>query len=316
MSKDSFIFGINTTIAITIAIGFIGQVFSIIIFSKKTFRNNSISTYCIALSVNELFALLKFATNIGNIAFNANIIDQSDALCKLLSYIPVVYFAVQPCIMVAFSIDKLLSMKMNSIAMLKKKWFQWSVVFGLVLFNILLYLVMPILIKRRNIAAVGFICDATTIGFFSTFMIMVVLETCIIPFIIMITSSILTIRLLIKSRKSVERNGNLANQDRKSRDRKYAVSSVAFNVMFLFFKTPITIYYILLAFYYYHDVYFYNIAVLLDYLNSSSFFFIHLVTNSLFRREFLALIRLDKRNGENSSNTTKRVFALNRINPS
>ena len=313
MSTTSFTFAMNTTIAVTIAISLIGNLISIIIFSRKTFRNNSISTYCLALSIDEFFALFKFAENIGIIAFNVNLIDQSETICKVFSYIPAIYNAVQPCILVAFSVDKLLSMRISSIGIIKRKWFQWLVVAAIVMFNVLLYLELVILVKRREIVPGYIICDQTTIGFLPTLMIVIVLETCIIPFIIMIVSSILTVRLLIKSRNSVERVGNVAT-GRKSRDRKYAVSSVTFNILFLVFKTPSMIYYTLFAFYFYYDVYYLNIAIFLSYLNSALFFFIHLVTNSLFRREFLVLIGLVERNGDSSSNTNNRINALNRIN--
>ena len=314
MSSASFTFGINTAIATTIAIGLVGNITSIIIFSRKTFRNNSISTYCLALSINELLSIFRFAMSISNIAFNVILADQSDTLCKVINYIPGAYSGIQPCLLVAFSIDKLLSMRMSSNAILRKKWFQWSVVATIVLFNLLLYLEIPILIKRREVAPGRVICDQTTIGFLNVLVIVVDLETCLVPFIIMIGSSIITIRLLIKSRNSVARNGNVS-KERKSRDQKYAVSSVAFNIMFLVFKSPYMIYYTLLAFYSYYNPTFFNTTVFLIYLNSASFFFIHLVTNSLFRREFLVLIGLEKRNGEISSNTNKRSFALNRIIP-
>ena len=314
MSTASFTFGINTAQAITLAIGLIGNIISIIIFSRKTFRNNSISTYCIALSINEFLSLFRFATSLGNIAFNVNLQDQSDILCRVYNYITTVHSSVQPLILVAFSIDKLLSMRTSSIAILKKKWFQCSVVATIVLFNILLYLPLPILIKRREVVPGRVICDLNTIGFLPTFMILVVLETCLVPFIIMIGSSIITIRLLIKSRNSVARNGNVS-KDRKSRDNKYAVSSVSFNIMFLVFRSPVMVYYTLFAFYNYYNVYFFNFSLFLMYLNSASFFFIHLVSNSLFRREFLVLIGLVKRNGEVSSNTNNRAITLNRISP-
>ena len=314
MSTASFTFGNNTAIATLIGISLIGNVISIIIYSRKTFRNNSISTYCIALSMNEFFALLRFTSNIYILAYNVNLIDQSDVLCKVYTYISTIYAAVQAWIIVAFSIDKLLNMRMNSIAIIKKKWFQLSVVAAIVLFNIFLYLELAILVKRREVAPGRFICDQTTIGFFSTLMIVIVFEQCIIPFIIMVASSVLTVRLLIKSRNSVERAGNLG-KDRKSRDTKYAVSSVTFDIMFLTFKSPAMIYYSLFAFNYYYDVYFLNISTVFTYLNSASFFFIHLVTNSLFRRELLVLIGLVKRNGEIPSNTKNRSVALNRMSP-
>lgn len=125
---------------------------------------------------------------------------------------------------------------------------------------------------------------------------------------------------LIKSSNSVAKNGN-ASKERKSRDKKYAVTSVAFNFMFLFLKTPFSIYYILYAFTNYFNVYFLNITILLTSLNSALFIFVHLLTNSLYRREFLIFFRLAKRNEEISSNTVSRntinrAIALNRINPS
>ena len=317
MSAASFSFAMNTTTAVVVAISLLGNLLSIIIFSRKTFRNNSISTYCIALSLNEFLSLFKFITNISVVAFNVAPADQSDAFCRFYYYIFLIYAAVQPGIMVAFSVDKLLSMRTSGIPLLKKKWFQWSVVAGIVLFNMLLYIVQPILIKRREIAPGRFFCDQNAIGFLPTLMIVMTLDSCIIPFILMIASSILTIRVLVKSRNSVAKNGNVS-KDRKSRDRKYAVSSVAFNIMFLVFKSPVMVYYIFFSFYNYYDVYFFNIAVFFAYLNPTAFFFIHLVTNSLFRREFLVLIGLVKRNGETSSvntNTNKLTKALNRVTP-
>jgi hypothetical protein len=313
MSTASFILGINIAQAITISIGLIGNLISIIIFSRKTFRNNSISTYCIGLSINELLYILKFVDNIGVLAFNSSPADQSDGYCKFFHYILNIRNGIQPCLLVAFSIDKLLSMRTSSIAITKKKWFQWSVVTGIFLFNILLYSQLAILVKRRELPG-RFFCDLSTLGYLPIFMIMVVVVTCLIPFMIMITSSLLTIRLLIKSRKSVARNGNVA-KDRKSRDQKYAVSSVAFNIMFLVLKTPFVIYYTWFAFFNYFDVYFFNITSFVTTLHSASFFFTHLVSNSLFRREFLVLIRLVKKNEEISSIKSSRTIALNRINP-
>ena len=303
MATTSFTFAINTTIAVTIAISLIGNLLSIVIFSKKTFRNNSITTYCIALSIDEFFSLFKFAENIGIIAFNVNLIDQSETICKVFTYIPAIYNAVQPCILVAFSVDKLLSMRMSPIGIIKKKWFQWSIVAGIVLFNIVLYVELAILVKRREVVPDNIICDQTTIGFLPSLMIVIVLETCVIPFIIMIVSSLLAIRMLIKSRNSVERGGNVA-ADRKSRDQKFAVSSVTFNILFLVFKTPTMIYYTFFAFYFYRDAYYLNIAIFFSYLNSALFFFAHLVTNSLFRREFFLLIGLVQKSGYSSSKCT------------
>ena len=302
MSSVSFTV-VTASIEMTIiAIGFIGNLLTIIIFLRKPFRNYSISTYCISLAIFESLATFQIFNDIGYLAQNVYLSDQSEVACKIIGIIGLLMSSIPAYIMIAFSVDKLLGMRIKLIPILKKKWFQWSIVTSIVIFNISLYICYPILIRRSEVFPGYFICDATTIGFFQIFMIMATFETSVVPFLILTITSILTIRLLFKSRNSVQRMGNLTT-DRKSRDRKFAISSVTFNTLFIVLKIPSAIFYFLVAFYSYYDVYFNAIAALLLCLNCSLGFFIHISTNSLFRREFLILFRLDKRNGMMTSNT-------------
>lgn len=288
---------------ITIGIGIIGNIITTIIFLRKTFRNNSISTYCISLSIIECLTLAKFVLNIYILAYNRNLPDESDSLCKLFYSVPTLLGAIQPWITVSFSIDKLLSMRTRAIPILKKKGFQWSLIAGIILFNTALFIDIPIFLKRREVSPSYFMCDLTTISFYDIAAIINFLDSCLIPFIIMIITSILTTRLLIKSRNAVMRIGQLT-KERKSRDTKYAVSSVTLNVMFIILKLPITIFVILQSFYSYYDIYFFRIALLTLNLNSSVSFFVHFATNSLFRRELLSFFGMSKdNNGTTRSNT-------------
>ena len=199
--------------------------------------------------------------------------------------------ASQSWILVAFGADKLLNMRTSSTPILKKKWFQWSLVVGIFLFNILLYIYIPILLKRAEVSPDFYLCDFGTMMVFSKiFLIVFLLQSCLIPFIVMLIISLLTIRLLYKSRKSIERVGNVASE-RKTRDKKYAISSVTLNILFIVLKLPMMMFYMLFYFANYFDIYYYRIAVFLFFLNSSLSIFVHLVTNSLFRREFLVFFR-------------------------
>ena len=56
-----------------------------------------------------------------------------------------------------------------------------------------------------------------------------------------IVSSFYTIKMLAKSRRHVEAIGSV-NDRRKNRDRKFAVTSITFNVLFIFLKMPMTIF--------------------------------------------------------------------------
>jgi hypothetical protein len=286
MSTATFTYTLNTISAITIGIGFIGHIVSIIVFLRKPFRKNSISTYCIALAIVECLALLRFAQNIALIAFNINSLsDLSDELCKLFPYFITLLSSIQPFIMVVFSIDKLLSMRTRSFPILKKKWFQWSLVAASVIFNAAIYIYFPILLKRREIAPGRYLCDVSAMSVFTIFMTEVLLETFILPFMILIITSVLTTRQLYKSRHLIERVGNVS-KDRKSRDAKYAITSVTLNIMFIVLKLPFLFFYFLNAYFLYYSVYFLTIAAYLFYLYASLGFFVHLATNTIFRQSF------------------------------
>lgn len=316
MSTVTFTNAMNITTAAIVAVGCIGHVISIMVFARKTFRNNSISTYCISLAIVECLSLVRLAANVSLLAYNVNITDINDLICKWLNFLVILLYSIQPWIMVAFAIDKLLSMRTKSIAILKKKWFQLALVAAIVLVNASMYIYHPILIRRREVAPGRFVCDPSTIGFFSAFMIQIIVETSIIPFAIMIFTSILTIWLLIKSRNSVQRTGHVS-KDRKSRDTKYAISSIAFNFSFIVLKLPFSVFYLLNAFYSYYDPYFFSLANFFFYLYSSLGFFLHLATNSLFRRELLVLFRLAKKSDiSTTSNTGSTIKRLNKVTPS
>ena len=79
-SDESFIFALTIIEVAVIAIGIIGNVISIIVFSRKTFRNNSISTYCIALAILECLTLFEFINDIFYLRYNAYLFDQSGVL--------------------------------------------------------------------------------------------------------------------------------------------------------------------------------------------------------------------------------------------
>ena len=298
----------NIVQAIVLGIGIVGHVISIIVFSRKTFRKNSISTYLCALSVFYCFNLPQVINFILLKGFNYNFPALNDAICKFWNYLPEIYSSVPAWILVAFSLDKYLSIRISSKTILNKKWFQLVIVFGIVLFDLCAYMWVPILSKRTESESQPgvFSCGLVSVrGLFSAFMILFALESCAVPFVAMIILSILTIRVLIESRRKVERVGRV-DKERKSRDFRYAVSSITLNILFVVLKTPTMIYYLLNAYNLVSNVYFSQIAVLFFNINASDSFIVHLISNSLFRQEFLIMFRLRKRNrvSSNMGNTT------------
>lgn len=74
--------------------------------------------------------------------------------------------------------------------------------------------------------------------------------------------------------------------------RKFAISSITFNVVFFLLKMPMTI--IIYSGYTSANFYLFQIAFSLFFLNFSTSIFVHFFTNSLFRRELFILLRIRK----------------------
>ena len=297
MEYSDFEYLITLIQAILIFIGLLGNILSIIIFSRKTFQNNSISTYCRALAIFDCIIIVELIQNIGQLysKFTFSIINQNDAFCKIFSYFITMYSGISAWILVAFSIDKMLSMSRNSRLILKKKWFQWSIIAVIFLINIFLYLEIPIFLIRHRINFYydTVYCDVSSLEFFRVLIIGYLFETDIIPFFIMLITSIVTIWLLYKSRNALSQSGNI-HRKRKFRDAKYAISSLTFNFMFIALKIPLVIAYTKIAYNTEIDLYFYEISLFLFFVNASSNFYVHFVTNSIFRKEFFVIVKLKR----------------------
>jgi hypothetical protein len=294
----SFSFDINFDTAMTISrtavvsIGILGNIISFIVFSRKTFRNNSISTYCRALAVLDCFTIIQLIRDVYSYFNITAFFDLSDATCKIFYYFSMQYTGIPGWILVAFSVDKTFNMKVSSPRILKSKLFQWSVVAAIVIFNLLFFIELLISLEVEPFIFIPSIqfCNFPFLSYLNVFIYVLIAQSCAIPFGIMIVSSIITIRLLWKSRGSIERIGHVEKK-RRSRDIKFAISSVTFNVLFIVFKTPFLIYYLLP--FEFQNYYFYQVEFLLFLINSSGNFFIHLATNSVFRRELLTILRIN-----------------------
>ena len=123
----------------------------------------------------------------------------------------------------------MLNMRTSPPKLLKSKLFQWSVVAGIVVFHMLVYYELLISLKIVQIG-INYNCNFVLLDYFNIFNYAELTISGLIPFAVMLVTTIVTIRSLWKSRVSIERIGN-ADKQRKSRDIKYAVSSVTFNVI-------------------------------------------------------------------------------------
>lgn len=277
---------------VVISVGVIGNALSFIIYSRKTFQNNSISTYCRALAIFDCLIIMQLINDAFYVRDLTIFYFISDATCKLFFYVSMLFSAIPGWILVAFSLDKMLNMRTSTPKVLKSKLFQWSVIAGIVIFHMLFYSVLLVILKLEPLFFMPEIkiCNMGSFDYFNIFVYAQIAQSGVVPFLIMIITSIITIRLLKKSRGSLEKMGH-ADKKRRARDIKFTITSLAFNVFFIAFKLPFLIYPLLPL----NEIFFtfLNSTLLIYIVNCSSNFFIHFATNSIFRRECFVIFRIN-----------------------
>jgi hypothetical protein len=189
---------------------------------------------------------------------------------------------------------------------MKKKRFQYGSIAAIFIVECLLYIEIPIFIELLQVPIPGVnitlpVCDISNLSFVDILQFFYIFESIIFPFMVMIICTFLIVRTLVKSRQALGAHTggtttNGADQQRRAKDFKFAVTSVAFNVLFVTFKVPLLCYYVLAFYRFQISPIFQFIGLNAFYLNYAIGIFVHLASNSLFRNEFLVLFRLRQPN--------------------
>ena len=277
-------------------LGIIGNLISFIVFCRPVFRKNSISVYCCALAIFDCFTLNQLIMDINLIFFDYFPPYYSDITCKVYYYISIAFSNIPAWILVSFSIDKMLSMTNSKrFKFIKKRSFQIGIIAVYAIVNILLFSEILVLLKRVPLYSnnsLDLTCDLNKMPLVSIFDALYLIIGSIIPFMIMSFSSVSTFKVLKESRKKTIGNGNnLLVYNRKRRDFKFAVSSLTFNCVFITLKMPLAIYYILDSLGLSMTNNFLLFSSLLFFTNSSIGFLVHLISNSIYRKELGIILR-------------------------
>lgn len=136
------------------------------------------------------------------------------------------------------------------------------------------------------------VCLIQTLSFYRVLIITYLVISNFVPFIIMIVSSVLTVRILITSRHRIEVMATREKKNRRAKDLKFAVNSIVLDVLFVLFQTPISVVYLVDI----PDTVVYTKVVLITglfyFVNYIIPFFTYILSNSLFRREMLKMMGL------------------------
>lgn len=275
-------------------LGILGNIASFVIFSRPVFKKNSINVYCRALAIFDCFTLNQLYTDMNLVLFNTFPPDYSEPFCKIFYYISIAGSSIPGWILVAFSVDKMLSMrKLQKFDFIKRRSFQFGMIAIVAVINLLLYLEIPILIKLKPDGHNSTQCTTSAMPHDDVIGAVYLIEASLVPFIIMVWCSVVIIRIIGSSRrKSII--GKQAVKKRRSRDFKFALTSLTFNVLFIVLKVPLVLYYIVYSTG--HDLgeEIYQIATLMFFLNAAISFLVYMVSNSLFRKELYLLMHIQR----------------------
>lgn len=291
MSIQEIVSYINNSIYVINILTIIGSVFSIIIFSRKSFEKSTIGIYCKSLAIFDLFVIFNLSVGIASIAINNNrsLMRDTEWICKMMTYFVAVFSAMSGWILVFFSVDQLINVSLTKrFLFFKKKWFQYSLILGLFIFHCLFYIPMISTFSLINKIDNGNIsipsCGTSSI----VLPIVLFLEGTLIPLIILIILSVVIGRILRKSRRRVTNNGQ---QVISSSQNKYAFNSVILNIMHIVLLTPLLIFVSIPFSSYEYFLLFNVIAYFFTALNNALHFWVHFSVNSIFRKEFLILFK-------------------------
>jgi hypothetical protein len=291
--NDQILFVLNKLIYGVNFMTILGSLLTFIIFSRKAFEKSSISVYCKALAIFDLFVVFNLVSGLTSIISNISLNNDYDFFCKLIYFISTGISAIPGWILVAFSIDQLIIVCITDrFRFFKKRRFQYSLILGIAIFHCVLYSPVFFFTGVLNVTTENGtikICQNSSF----VMPILYLFESNIIPFTFIVVCTALIVRILFRSRKKIATE-LVVPRRRQVRDLKFAFNSVILNILFIVFIIPLILSYILpLDFSTFN--FFNTVSFTLFYLNFALHFWIHLCFNSIFRKEFLILFRIIKR---------------------
>ena len=272
-------------------IGFIGNSTGLIVFiriSSKTFPTRIIFIIYAFINLSCLFyTIIKFL--IRNI-LSVLLYDLSISFCKLGYFLDFFLLSVANYILAFISMERFLSIKFSKLNTFKKKLNQFIFIFIIVTYNFLLYtpsIYFLSFVNKTNSSA----CDYIKKEYDNLMSLMDLINSSLMPFLIMFMFSGLLIQTVLKSRLRLLNLANQRDRIKLRKDIQLSVSLVVFNLAFLLLNAPHTIYHLVStnANTDLHDA--------LYFLSWCSFcidFYILFAFNSIFRKNVLSIFHIQE----------------------
>jgi hypothetical protein len=280
-----------------IALGLIGNIISFIVFGRRAFAKTPIHIYFRSLAIFDSYLITQLVIDISNFILGYDITTKSDLACKLSYYLNDGLAPISGWILVAFSLDQTIAVYFHTNNKCKKLFdktsFKIGIITFLAVFHIVLYAIVPVFVEITTVSVSSpnnltfRVCDFQKSANSQLLAVFYLLESSVLPFVIMLVTTVLMAKSLYESSKSLGKSEALKR--RKSKDCKFTRNSLFLNMMFIGLTSPLVISYIISVKDFYSDLLSKEITMLFFALNYSSHFVAHIAMNSVFRNELIVM---------------------------
>ena len=285
-------------------IGIIGNIFVFIVFSRPNLKKHSYSFYCRVMVICDIGVFMFTFRNWATYVLEANLEIVSPFFCSITLFL-LYLFGEQSILMLTFiSADRMLTIVyMNRFTFLKKRWFQWLIIFIGIFYNVLMNLLLPINIRLVEVNQGTNSSQSIKLCFIDTQILAVKtwMHLANFFFLNILVNNILNIKIvwfIVSSRRKMARNSSNLSQS-TWRDRKFAITSIGLNLTAMILKLPLIITMLIMNT---TDVSFdliseiQTIVVTIAILDNGFSFLVNFFVNSIFHEEFLSLFGIRKQN--------------------
>jgi hypothetical protein len=274
---------------VIIILGLFGNLFGLIVISKKKLAKIGPQIVYIALFIFDLLKFFLIFQPYTLFTFNVDIALFSSLICKTYFYINYVFASISPVLNVYISIERYISIAYSAKKdFLRKKKIQLGFSIILVIFNLILYL--PTVIDfELAIFENQTICGFNNFFWQETYGYIDLTNRVILPFVLMIIFSILIIYTIFKSRSRMTSNTRVNRTFRK--DVRFSLISITLNTSYIVFSLPISIILLQPNFRLNPFILFF---IFVYYIAYSANFYLLFLANSLFRGGFYSIFICSK----------------------
>ena len=290
VTRNSVFVSIQALIGI---IGIFCNILAIFVFERKQLKKHSYSFYWRIKAYFDIVILLHTFRRWAKHFLNFDIDLISSFFCRFNPSQPIIATTLVLFIETLITLDRyFLIVCQNRFKLLKKRWFQISLVSFIVIYSLLVNIQLPLNYRLDEIAGGKWICHISNQEWRKNSAIFM-LNIMIISFIVNPILDFKIIYFVLTTRNPVMREITQS----AITDRKFTISAIVLNINSLMIKLPLFILIFFSAFFGLckeKTEFIFAICFCLGLIERAEVFFVNVLVNSVFRQEFLSMIRFSK----------------------